>query len=219
MSIKIQICGPSGVGKSTLALFIAHSLDIPFVTTSTKPLWDKHGIKSHKELIDKGQSDPKWGLNFQYEVLKYRESVITDSIVANPKGYVTDRSPIDNLAYFLMQNTMQLPEDASNSYRMACEDALRDQANKIIRIRFNYDQKLEDDGKRINNRFYQMMTDGVFESIFQNDLLNISHHFDNRDLLVINEWDITKRLAEVQDFLNIPNLRKSKVRRWLERRK
>ena len=101
---RILICGPSGTGKSELANFIGLSLGIPFITTSTKPLWPAHDIESHTELIKKGQDDPDWGNSFQWEVLDYRRKLLNKET----GGYVGERSPIDKLAYYMMQNSMSM---------------------------------------------------------------------------------------------------------------
>ena len=55
---RIFICGPSGTGKTTLGEWISQTYRIPFITTSSKPLWEKHGIKSHLDLLNKGASNP-----------------------------------------------------------------------------------------------------------------------------------------------------------------
>ena len=69
---KIFICGPSGVGKTTLAKFIAAKYNIPFVSTSGKLLWRDYGITSHKDLLDKSLKDPTFAVNYQFDLLKQR---------------------------------------------------------------------------------------------------------------------------------------------------
>ena len=207
---RILICGPSGTGKSELANFISLSLGILFISTSTKPLWPKHDIETHEELIKKGQKNPDWGNDFQVEVLDYRRDLLDKEV----GGYVCDRSPIDNLVYYMMQNSMDMGQNASDRYASLCAEDLVNQADFIIRIKFKPDYEMMDDGKRISNKYFQLMTDGVFESVFQNDLLNIGNTFQPKQLLVIDTWDWNERIKMVQKFLNInPNV----VQEWVRK--
>jgi len=209
---RILICGPSGTGKSELANFIGLSLGIPFITTSTKPLWPAHDIESHTELIKKGQDDPDWGNSFQWEVLDYRRKLLNKET----GGYVCDRSPIDNLAYYMMQNSMDMGAAATSQYALKCKQDLIDQADYIIRIKFRFDYDLKDDGMRVNNPYFQSMTDGIFNSIFENDLLDLKENFDNSKMLSINTWDWNIRIKEVQRFLDIDQ---KAINKWLRKTK
>ena len=85
------MAGPSGVGKTTLSEWVSKEYGIPFITTSTKPLWEKHNIVSHEHLITKTILNSQWGLDFQYECLQYREEIFAKrgSAVTLPDACIT----------------------------------------------------------------------------------------------------------------------------------
>lgn len=197
MELRIVISGPSGVGKSTLAEFISKTYNIPFVTTSTKPLWDKHGITSHEHLIQMTLMDKAWGLSFQNEVLNYRIEKLSEH-----KEYVTDRSPVDNLAYFLSQNSHMVSEKNVEDYIVRCLNALADNTG-LIAIPYTSDIVLEDDGKRVNNKYYQRFMNGAFHTAGS----LISDFSKKSNILLpphvaIQKWDMLYRKEEVQKFIN-----------------
>ncbi len=192
--LKIAMAGPSGVGKTTLSEWIAKEFGIPFVTSSTKPLWDKHNIHTHQELITRTILNPQWGLDFQYELLEVRQNIIDK----NPQ-FVTDRSPVDNLVYFLMQNTPHIGEEATQAYIQLCTEALA-KLNGLIQIPFGDHIVLEDDGKRISNKYYQMSVNYQFlvgaslisEGLPPKGLLRV---------LSLKMWDWEQRQSAVREFL------------------
>lgn len=193
-NLKIAMAGPSGVGKTTLCEWISKEFNIPFVTSSTKPLWDKHNINTHQELITRTILNPQWGLDFQYELLEVRQNIIDK----NPQ-FVTDRSPIDNLVYFLMQNTPHIGEEATEAYISLCAQALA-KINGLIQIPFGDHIKLENDSKRIANKYYQMSTNSQFHlaSVLIEPLLPAKGPLR---VITLPMWDWAERQEAVKQFI------------------
>ena len=191
-NIRIGICGPSGTGKSTLAKYISEKYEVPFVTTSTKPLWEKHYITSHESLINKTLSDPKWGLQFQHEVLDYRIKMMDE----NP-NFITDRTPIDNLVYFLLQNTHSVSANDTEEYILRCKFAL-EKMNGLICLPFSEEIPLSDDGARITNKYYQYTVNGTFVVASQ---LMKSSLFELK-ALTLTMWDYEVRKQLTDKFIN-----------------
>ena len=193
-TLKIAMAGPSGVGKTTLCQWASEHYGIPFITTSTKPLWEKHGIKSHQELIYKGMVNPQWGLDFQNEVLDYRPRVF-----ANNPTFITDRSPIDNLVYFLMQNTPYLGEEATLSYATDCMRLLN-HIDLIIQIPFNHETVLVNDGARIVNKYYQLSVNSQY-AVAGNILAELLPGKANVIVQTLSIWDFEQRKALLKSYI------------------
>lgn len=210
MNHKIYLCGPSGSGKTRLAKALSSELGIPFVTTSAKTLWDGYGIKTHKELLDLSTTDPMLCLKFQWDLLKLREDTLREH-----RSFVTDRSPVDNWVYFLLQNSMNLSQQDCFRYKLACEKNFPEDG-KLIYVTRPFSAQLEDDGMRINNIFYQTATQAVFDYAvaskntynWVNDSpinLDINLQFNNyaANFYRTNHWEFDEKLKSVIAWLNV----------------
>lgn len=192
--IRIGIAGPSGVGKSTLAEWVAKEFNIPFITSSTKPLWDKYGINNHAELIQKTLINPQWGLDFQNEVLDYRINA-----VKGVESFIIDRTPLDNLVYFLMQNSHTLGEEQTEFYIQRCKEAMSI-IDGLIWLKFTDEVVLENDNKRIANKYYQHMTESVFECAAG----LLSHEALHQQVtMTVPFWDFERRKKVTTNFIKM----------------
>lgn len=151
-------CGPSGSGKTTLCKYLDKEKGIPFIETSSKPLWHKHGITGHRQILMKSTNNWQWGIDFQNELLDMREKIYSENIT-----FCSDRSPLDNAAYFLLQNAPYATELQTKKYLERCFD-LAKIADKIIRLR-SFDTKVPDDGMRIDNQYYQDVFNNTMEMV------------------------------------------------------
>lgn len=193
---RIYIAGPSGTGKSTLAKHIAHYYGIPFISTSGKMLWDKFGIKDHQDLIKRTNLDPDgFGYVYQVELLKQREAAL-----AGHAEFVTDRSPIDNLVYFLAQVSSYCSMQKTEEYIELCENSMK-MGNKVIYIPFTHDVVLENDGARITNPYYQLYITSTFNFVIRKNLLKFCR--GGNCLLTLDKWDFNTRIKQVDNFLKI----------------
>ena len=190
--MKIFISGVSGVGKTTMAKQISKDYKIPFIEGSSKVLWDKYNIKSHIELIKKTYLEPQFGLDFQNELLDYRRNLIEKN-----DSFVSDRSPLDNLTYFLLQVSDKLDSNETLQYIEKCSQSY---PNKYIQVYlgFNYSmgkEFFENDGFRINNVYYQFMVDAIFRQIIVGNWLDINMH----NFLRISTWDFKIKYELIKD--------------------
>ncbi len=90
--MRIGLCGSHRTGKTTLAMAISRRLATPFVKTGTSEVFRRFGL------------DPAAPISFekrmwiQHRVLDAAEAVWRE---AGPGGFVTDRTPVDMMAYTL----------------------------------------------------------------------------------------------------------------------
>lgn len=196
---KVFILGPAGIGKTTLSEFISKRYRIPFIQGSSKVLWEKYQVNSHKELLNLPLEK---AIEFQYELLETR---VRDTYEV--ENYVSDRSVIDNAVYFLLQNSHQLPQNEVEAYINTCsihlDDFLSDPTVKFIYLSApKKGYPLEDDGMRINHLYYQDWVVGsMFDRIIMDKLL--TKKFDYNNFLCIDVWDWESRVKMVETFLDL----------------
>ncbi len=95
IGIRIGLCGGHRTGKTTLADAVSRKSGIPFVRTSTSGVFAEHGL------------DPAAPMNFktrlwiQHKVIESAETVWKD----RAGSFITDRTPLDMLAYTLADIT------------------------------------------------------------------------------------------------------------------
>ena len=192
--MKILLSGVSGIGKTTMAQILSEKYKIPFIIGSSKVLWRKYHIDSHRMLIDRCNSSNQFALDFQYELLEYRKNEM-----AKNDRFVTDRGPLDNLVYFLLQLSHNVSQFETAKYIEACIDSLPEHA---LQIYFKFDpvilksmNHLENDGARITNNYYQMMVAAVFNMVLHQDYLK-SRVYE------IDMWDMQQRITTIEHIIN-----------------
>lgn len=194
MSKKIYIAGTSGAGKTTLAEYISKRYRIPFVSLSSKELWPKFGVRTHAELIQMANENPEKGVDFQWQLLELRNKKLE-----NLGEYVTDRSPLDNLVYYMIQCSSHQSGSEVSAYISACSESYPGDFTQIY-LTCN-PTTIENDGYRINNPYYQVMVDILFMYYLKEGYLS---HLDlaNKQVKIITDWDWEKRVKIVEKTIN-----------------
>lgn len=185
---RVGLVGASGTGKTTLASYISTEFQLPYLNSSSSKLWDGYGYKNHRDVQWASWADPDNALRLQEEILTVR-----DSMFACKNWFVTDRTPIDQLAYYL--NYFQL---ISPITKIAFVNRLKAQGNRfdaIIFLRFT-NELIEDNGRRIIDPFYQIMVDALMNSIIERNILGMKV-----PVLTLDMWDWNTRRDEVIKFL------------------
>lgn len=206
---RIGICGASGVGKTTLAKIISEELDIPFIAGSARMSLLEEDVellkgirkegnywsnKDHLDNILYSLVDPQFGLMLQGLILKRRQTCFKGKT-----NFVTDRTPIDNLTYFMMQNSVVLDQTTTNDYIDKCIEVLNKHFDFIIFIRTEGMEDVEIDGHRVANLEYQHMIDNLFEYIIGR---YIKHHVKGIGILNIGTRDINVRRKLIKQFFD-----------------
>jgi GTPase SAR1 family protein len=181
--MKILLSGPSGVGKTTMANDISKEWDIPFIQGSSKNLWDKYRIKSHQHLIELCNNDLRFAVDFQYELLEVRKKIMKMN-----ESFVTDRSPLDSMVYFLLNVSDRVDSNETLNYIKECSKSFPDKYIQIflgLTSGMLIQKGIEDDGFRINNIYYQLMVNNIFKGVIEGNWLDMNmNRFE-----IIETWD------------------------------
>lgn len=204
--LKIGLTGPSGSGKTTIANFITQEVrkELTFIPGSAglmhypeskNILEEKYGYlgQGHKAVINLSNSNPEFGYDFQFMLLKARREALTKNI-----NFVTDRTPIDNLAYFLMQCSHNQTESVTKDYIEYAQEAFT-QLTHLFILKPN-ENWTEMNGSRVANNYYQHMTYGVFINTYKRYFEDIAQDFRIR-VVIIDDWNLDYRKAVVKHNL------------------
>jgi adenylate kinase family enzyme len=185
---KICISGASGTGKTTLATYIAENYQLPYLNASSSRLWSNYGYKNHEDVHRDVYQHEDIALRLQNDILNSRNSLFSCK-----KYFVTDRGPIDQLAYFL--NYFQISNPMK---KVMFINLVRKQLryfDAFIFIRFS-NTVIEDNGLRILDPYYQLIIDSIMAMIIEKNLLDIKV-----DIITIPEWDWDTRTKLVDKFI------------------
>ena len=198
MSFKIAICGPSGAGKTTLALHISSILGISYIHTNGPALREKYGCKNHKEIIKLSATDPQQGYCYQQDLLEERSQ-----LAEQYSNFVMDRSPIDNVVYFMLQNSMNHTTEETYNYIGRAVSIVPNYTHFIF-IPPMYDSP-EEDGVRVQNTLYQKMTWAMMEycakEYFAMNLRTMQASLLGPRFFKVDTYDLEERRKQVINFL------------------
>jgi hypothetical protein len=156
--------GPSGIGKTTLAQAVAKKCDIPFISGSMSDLLPATKGISHNELLSLG-SEAMYKSDFQ--LLNMRNKLFKDK-----ENFVTDRSYADLAAYFWYKQSRNIPECEMEHFFCQCQELMENQCDLAIFLPlnlYNYkDWPMEDNKKRIMNRFFQVQISSIMSELLAN---------------------------------------------------
>lgn len=200
--MKIALSGPSGGGKTTLSKFISQSFDLPYLPGSAGLIlkeefkdrlrnyhnWEQSG---HRNVINLSGKDPEFGYWFQKYLLESRSE-----LYKGKDQFITDRSPLDNVSYFMQQTVHNCTEEETEKFITHAQE-LYQELTHLIRIKWVNEEEIEDNGSRIPNKYYQYYSDAVFE-----DCYNRYFKGSSIKVLTIDYWDLDTRFEEVSKFIN-----------------
>ena len=206
--LKIQITGPSGIGKTTVAKQIADVLDIPFISGSYSDIVADTEKESHVSMIDKPYN---LILSQDYQLLSKRAKIFSKT-----DTYVSDRSTLDVLVYHLVKLTKYLPTCETEAVADSVKTTLKPEfLTHLIFIAYPNDLSwdIQNNSKRIQNRYFQFSVSELFKStlnnilgiefkkpLFKNDKYLLGK-LGSIKILVLLETDKSKRLNIIRKFL------------------
>jgi hypothetical protein len=188
-----------------MARIIAETLGIPYVENSAglilktdqqemlvkKYGWTKSG---HRDVIRLSNINPGFAWDFQYELLKTRAEFI-----AMNDGFVIDRSPIDNITYFLLQTAHLVEPKVCDMFLATAQKALEPITHLIFLPTGNPTNWVEDNDSRIATYPYQKMVSAVFQHVLSEYVIN-QFGFTG-DIMTVPYWDLTERTNRINSWL------------------
>lgn len=204
--MKVAFSGASGSGKTTLVQFVAETMGLTHISGSAgdvkKPidklyideLYDYPG-GSHSGVIRFSALNPEYGIQNQ-QILQIRRK----ELIMNNTNFVTDRSPADNVTYFINQCGFH-PMVTDQMTELFMAEALEawEELTHVIYVESVQPNEVERNGNRIANRFYQKAIDAQFKYWINNFFLK--HSVDGPEVMVIDYWDLDQRKENVIKFL------------------
>lgn len=94
MTIRVAFVGASGTGKTTLSKFIEATYKVPFNPIGSRSVAAAMGFASPYDVDKAGKR------------AEFQRRLVTEKLAweAGHEAFVTDRTPLDNLAYTLMHD-------------------------------------------------------------------------------------------------------------------
>lgn len=176
---RIVFMGPSGIGKTTLAKYLSEKYHIPFVTGSYSDLVPRTKLMTHKDMIN---LSPEEIIKSDMELLRAR----IESYKYHTNGMVSDRSPLDIAAYSIVKLSGKVKDcDLEPILDLVWEGM--QYVDSIIFMPFHiedmYKWEIEDNGKRIKSKYFQVMVSSVMEQLFK-ELVNYPRDIDRGSIPV-----------------------------------
>lgn len=216
-NLRIQFCGPSGIGKTTLAKYVSKEFNIPFIDGSYSTLIPKTKDMPHRDMLDRDA----------YEVYKEYLDLASKRYQAflnyQTPQYVSDRSFLDIITYTLDGFASKLEACDIEFMVNLCKKLLLESCTHLILLPYEYTfinlVGIEDNDKRILNPYYQWKVSREFICIVE-DLWGVRVLKQTHDgvyigeiegdtdkgekttkLMIINYWDIDIRKKVIKEFL------------------
>lgn len=170
---KVVLAGASGSGKTTLAKGLAEHYGWVFEENSAGLIIsddDKHLLKTihgyggnwgQQKVINKSHEDMNFGTRFQNSVLNARYVLMHKY---QDEDCIFDRSSLDPIVFWLNQVSHNSTQEETEQFIQRCVAGMRD-VDMVLRIPLqNPEQRIENNGSRVPNWYFQKKVDGLFDT-------------------------------------------------------
>jgi hypothetical protein len=178
--MAIGLCGPHRTGKSTLAKVYAEKQGVDFLATRSSAVFERLGLS------------PKEDYSFRTR-LKIQEEILADAIAlysVTGNDWITDRTPIDMLAYTLadVQRANIDDEDAERvkKYMEACIRATNMYFSTLILVQPGI-EIVEDPTKAPGNMAYIEHLNALIMGLMVDERVRPAHFYVPRRMISIEE--------------------------------
>jgi energy-coupling factor transporter ATP-binding protein EcfA2 len=202
MPLRVAFTGTSGSGKTTLVKYVEKEFNLPHISGSAYDLKegnDRDYLESfgfpgggHAGTIKYSALNPEYGIMNQRLLLKRRTQLIQGN-----NEFVTDRSPLDNVTYFINQCGFH-PMVTDGMINDFIEEATKAWMGltHIIYVKAVQPYEVENNNSRVANIFYQKAMDVQFDYWYKYLFANRGPKF-----LKIDYWNLQERKENVREFL------------------
>ena len=175
---RIGLCGSHRTGKTTLANTISQQLQIPFLRTSTSEVFKQHGLHPAQPL------DFKERLWIQHRVLE----AATEVWQTETGAFITDRTPIDFMAYTLadIQGATSVDFAKLEEYLMACFQVTNQFFTQLVVLQPAIELVYEE-GKAALNKAYMEHLNIVIQGLCGDERLMCSSMIVKRHIINLTE--------------------------------
>ena len=160
--ISILLAGPSGVGKTTIANFLAQELGIKFISGSVSDLLPQTKDMAHADMLSR---DSKELYMEDYKILNLRKKIFSN--VEEP--FVSGRSFLDSAAYFLYKQADKIPACEIEQFLELSKMVTLQTTDCLILVDYTMDMfnnwVIENNNKRVINKYFQMEISRIMSMI------------------------------------------------------
>lgn len=160
--ISILLAGPSGVGKTTIANFLAQELGIKFISGSVSDLLPQTKDMAHADMLAR---DSKELYMEDYKILNLRKKIFSNA----EEPFVSDRSLLDSAAYFLYKQADKIPACEIEQFLELSKMVTLQTTDCLILVDYTMDMfnnwVIENNNKRVINKYFQMEISRIMSMI------------------------------------------------------
>lgn len=174
----IYFFGPSGVGKSTIANYLAKELDLPVVNVSYMKHFGAETTTQSGMMTYIARLTKEDMVSREYQFLTRRANIFKEASREHNNKFISDRSYLDNLAFFILKTCHKVPNCEIENFKDVVRRAMFSQNNYslvadpgyIIYVPYGETQikngwEFEDNKSRITNKYFQAMVGGIMDTI------------------------------------------------------
>jgi len=188
---RIMISGPSGIGKTTLAkelcdylsetYYLSMYSDEIFRSGSMSDLLPATKDISHSDMLSKDSHD----LYLEdFQLLQKRKQLY--SVGGKDVIFVSDRSYLDNAAYFILKQSVHEPACEIENFLGICQRLLLEQCDLLVVLPLLpsnvHDWVTESNNKRITSNYFQLHVSQLMLTA-----LDLMGYVEEYDTTIINQ--------------------------------